>query len=81
MENEISNFNERVQALAESLLRTDSPYTIAFRCAEYMLKEKDKKPTVITISEQEWEVLQSLFRVRGTRANGQEERRGRPKKM
>lgn len=81
MENEISNFNERVMALADKLVREKTIYDLATLCAEYMLKEKDKKPTVITISEEEWEVIQSLFRIRGTRANGQEERRGRPKKM
>lgn len=81
MENEIANFNERVQALADTLMRTESVFTIATRLAEYMIKEKDRIPVRITVSEDEWVAIQSLFRVRGTRVNGQEERRGRPKKL
>ena len=82
MENEIQNRNEQIQALAEHLLKTENMWSIALRLSEFLIKEKERKPDIkITISEAEWEAISGLFRIRGTRVNGQEERRGRPKKM
>ena len=82
MENEIQNRNEQIQALAEHLLKTENMWSIALRLSEFLIKEKERKPDVrIAVSPEEWEAIQGLFRIRGTRVNGQEERRGRPKKL
>lgn len=81
MEQEIKARNEQIQALAEHLIKTESIWTIALRLSEFMVKEMDKaQPIKIPVTEEEFQALVSLFRIKGTRADGTEERRGRPRR-
>lgn len=81
MEMEIQTRNEQIQLLAETLLKTESVWTIALRLAEFLIREKEKPQQLkIPVTEEEFQAVAALFRIKGTRADGSEERRGRPKR-
>ena len=63
------------QELADHLVRNNTVYDLAMRLAEYMMK--DTAPIRITLSEEEYQAVMNLFRIRGTRENGEQETRGR----
>lgn len=75
----IQERNAQIQALADQLARTKTVFDLATELATYMLKEKEKPQVKIPVTEEELNAIINLFRVRGTRADGQEERRGRPR--
>ena len=73
--------NAQIQALADQLARTKTVFDLATELAAYIIKEKEKKPDVkISVTESELNALISMFKVKGIRADGQEERRGRPRR-
>lgn len=83
MENDfIKNRNVQIQELAQELLKNKTVLDLATELATYIIKEREKKPEVkIAVTEDELNALISMFRVKGIRADGQEERRGRPRKV
>lgn len=77
----IQERNAQIQALADQLARTKTVFDLATELATYMLKEKEKPQIRIPVTEEEFAVFQStvnsLFRVKGVRPNGEIETRGR----
>lgn len=76
--------NAQIQALADQLVRTKTVFDLATELATYIIKDREKKDNIkIAVTDEEFtaiqSAIQSLFRVKGIRANGQEERRGRPR--
>ena len=76
--------NAQIQALADQLARTKTVFDLATELATYIIKDREKKDNIkIAVTDEEFtaiqSAIQSLFRVKGIRANGQEERRGRPR--
>lgn len=67
--------NIDLQNLADHLVRNNTVYDLALRLAEYMLK--DTAPKKITLSEEEYQTVMGLFRVRGVTDSGEKETRGR----
>lgn len=67
--------NIDLQNLADHLVRNNTVYDLALRLAEYMLK--DTTPKKITLSEEEYQTVMGLFRVRGVTDSGEKETRGR----
>lgn len=71
--------NKAIQDLADQLVRTKTIYDMATTLAEYIIKEKERpQPVKIAVSEEEMNAIMNLFRIRGVRADGLVERRGRP---
>ena len=73
----IQERNAQIQALADQLARTKTVYDLATSLAEYMIKERERPTAKIPVTEQEFQQICNLFRVKGVRADGTEERRGR----
>lgn len=63
--------------LVNDLLRNNNIMELAEKLADYVLAEEDSKP--ITVSQDEYERITSLFRIRGLRADGTFENRGKRK--
>lgn len=64
--------------LVNELLRTNTVLELAEKLADYLVEyDEDKKP--ITVSQEEFERITSLFRIRGLRADGTFENRGKKK--
>ena len=83
MEQDITTFNERVQALADQLARTKTVYDLSMELATYIIKEKDSRlsqKSKIVISEADYQTLIGMFRVKGYTDSGEKSKRGRPKK-
>ena len=80
----IQERNAQIQELASKLIRENTVYDLATELATYIIKDREKKDNIkIAVTDEEFtaiqSAIQSLFRVKGIRANGQEERRGRPR--
>lgn len=83
MEQDITTFNERVQALADQLARTKTVYDLSMELATYIIKEKDSRlsqKSKIVITESDYRTLMNMFRVKGYNEDGTKSLRGRPKK-
>lgn len=81
----IQERNGQIQALAQELLKNKNVYDLAQELAEYMIRERERKDiSKIAVTQDEFEqinnAIASLFRVRGVRADGEVERRGRKRK-
>lgn len=63
--------------LVNDLLRNNNVMELVERLAEYVINEEDARP--ITVSQEEYERITSLFRIRGLRADGTFENRGKRK--
>ena len=75
----IKEKNVGLQELAEHLVRNNTVYDLAMRLAEYMLKDTPQQQK-ITVSEEEYGQILSLFKIRGVKDDGSAETRGRKKK-
>ena len=69
-----------VTALATELMKTNSAWELAFSLAELMATTESYTPTRITVSQEDYNQIMSLFRVRGVREDGTTESRGRKRK-
>lgn len=76
----IQNRNAEIQALADKLVREKTIYDLATLCAEYMLKEKERPNVRIPVTQDEYNAITSLFKIRGIRPTGELETRGRRRK-
>ena len=78
---EVSDTNTAIQHLADYLIRNNQIFDIATELAERLIKEKSSTPTSkIVVTEDEYRMLISLFRVKGYNDDGTLSKRGRPKK-
>ena len=73
----IQERNAQIQALADQLARTKTVYDLATELATYMIKERERPTSKIPVTEQEYQQIINLFRVKGVRPNGEIETRGR----
>lgn len=73
----ISDRNVSIQEITDFLIRNYSIFDLATELATYMLKERERPTAKIPVTEQEFQQICNLFRVKGVRADGTEERRGR----
>ena len=69
---------KEVHKLAQELLKSNNIFDIAQALAERIIDEKNA-PNRIVVSQEEMDLIQSIFRVRGYAADGTEIKRGRPK--
>lgn len=70
-----------MEKLAMEIMRTNSVIDIAQALAERIIQEKETpKSKRIVVTREEMDLIESLFRVRGLAADGQEIKRGRPSK-
>ena len=77
----ISDRNAAIQELADQLVRTKTIYDMATLLAEYIIKDKERPlPMKIAVTEEEYDAITSLFRIKGFTASGEKEKRGRPTK-
>ena len=72
--------NADIKELADFLLKNNSVYELAYSLAELMQTAENYKPTKIVVSQEEWDTIKSIFRVRGIAEDGTPEPRGRKKK-
>lgn len=73
----ISDRNVSIQEITDFLIRNYSIYDLATELATYMLKERERPTAKIPVTEQEYQQIINLFRVKGVRPNGEIETRGR----
>ena len=73
----IQERNAQIQALADTLARTKTVYDLATSLAEYMIKERERPTAKIPVTQEEFDQICSLFRVKGVRVDGSPENRGR----
>lgn len=76
----IQERNEQIQALADQLARTKTVFDLATELATYMIKEKERPNVKIAVTQEEFDQITSIFRVKGIRADGAAENRGRPRR-
>ena len=78
---EIGDTNTAIQTLADYLIRNNSIFDIALELSERIIREKSATPaSKIVVTEDEYRMLISLFRVKGYNDDGTVSKRGRPKK-
>lgn len=78
---EIGDTNTAIQTLADYLIRNNSIFDIALELSERIIREKSATPaSKIVVTEDEYRMLISLFRVKGFNEDGTVNKRGRPKK-
>lgn len=78
---DIGDTNTAIQELADYLIRNNQIFDIALELSERIIKEKSSTPTSkIVVTEDEYRMLISLFRVKGYNEDGTISKRGRPKK-
>ena len=70
--------DKEVQKLTMEIVKTNNVLDIAQALAERIIDEKNA-PNRIVVSQEEMDLIQSIFRVRGYAADGTEIKRGRPK--
>lgn len=75
----IQNRNAEIQELAQELLKKPV-YDLAIELATYIIKEKEKPNVRILVTQDEYNALTSLFKIRGIRPTGELETRGRRRK-
>lgn len=75
----IQNRNVQIQELAQELLKKPV-YDLAIELATYIIKEKEKPNVRILVTQDEYNALTSLFKIRGIRPTGELETRGRRRK-
>lgn len=63
------------EELIKDLLRNNSVYELADRLADYLIAYEDVKPIVVT--QEEYDRITSLFKIRGLRLDGTPENRGK----
>ena len=73
----IQERNAQIQALADKLVREKTVFDLATELATYMIKERERPTSKIPVTEQEYQQIINLFRVKGVRPNGEIETRGR----
>ncbi len=66
-----------ITALADYLMRNNSAYELAISLAELMVTAESAKLAKITVSQEEYNQIMSMFRVRGVKDSGERETRGR----
>lgn len=64
--------------LVNDLLRNNNIMELAEKLADYVIAEEEP-PRPITVSQEEFDRITSLFRIRGLRADGTYENRGKKK--
>lgn len=69
--------NEQIQALADQLVRTKTVFDLATELATYIIRDKERPTAKIPVTEQEFQQICNLFRVKGVRPDGTAETRGR----
>ena len=69
--------NEQIQALADQLVRTKTVFDLATELATYMIRDKERPTAKIPVTEEEFQQICNLFRVKGVRVDGTAETRGR----
>lgn len=62
------------EQLVQELMRQNSVYTLAERLADYLLEYDEAKP--IVVSQEEYDRITALFKIRGLRVDGSVENRG-----
>ena len=78
---DVSDTNTAIQNLADYLIRNNSIFDLAFELSERIIREKSATPaSKIVVTEDEYRMLISLFRVKGYNDVGTVNKRGRPKK-
>lgn len=75
---QVRNGEATVEELANYLLDNYTVKQIALSLAELLVDTPDISP--ITVTEQEMNKIKAMFKVRGRREDGTEERRGRKRK-
>lgn len=73
----IQERNAHIQSLASELMRNKTVYDLATELATYMIKERERPTAKIPVTEQEFQQICNLFRVKGVRPDGTAETRGR----
>lgn len=73
----IQNRNVQIQELAQELLKNKTVYDLATELATLMIKEKEKPNVRISVTQDEYNAINSLFKIRGIRPTGEVETRGR----
>lgn len=63
--------------LATELMKTNSAWELAVSLAELMATAESFTPTKITVSQEDYNQIMSIFRVRGVKDDGSAETRGR----
>ena len=63
--------------LVQDLLRQNSVFDLAERLADYTITYDEPKP--ITVSQEEYDRITGLFKIRGYRVDGSVENRGKKK--
>lgn len=69
--------NEQIQALADQLVRTKTVFDLATELATYIIRDKERPTAKIPVTQEEFDQICSLFRVKGVRVDGSPENRGR----
>ena len=69
-----------VPELRDYLLKTNTVYELASSLAELMIQVESNSMKRIVVSQEEYNAITSLFRVRGFTEDGKEIKTGRPKK-
>ena len=78
---DVSDTNTAIQNLADYLIRNNSIFDLALELSERIIREKSATPaSKIVVTEDEYRMLISLFRVKGFNEDGTVNKRGRPKK-
>ena len=78
---DIGDTNTAIQTLADYLIRNNSIFDLALELSERIIREKSATPaSKIVVTEDEYRMLISLFRVKGFNEDGTVNKRGRPKK-
>lgn len=73
----IQERNAQIQALADKLVREKTVFDLATELATYMIKERERPTAKIPVTQEEFDQIVSLFRVKGVRVDGTAETRGR----
>lgn len=76
---EVKDGTADVGSLANHLMRHYSVYELATSLAEMIIAAEENSPSKITVSQEEYNQLMSLFRIRGIKDTGEKETRGRKK--
>ena len=63
------------QEMINEILRQNSVYEIASQLVDYLLEYGEQRP--IVVDQAEYDRIVSLFKIRGLRADGSPEKRGR----
>ena len=69
-----------VAELREQLLKNHTAYELATSLAELMIRVESNSMKRIVVSQEEYDAITSLFRIRGFTEDGKEIKTGRPKK-